>query len=203
TVLRPRRRGASRAAGTRADRQVPPRSDRSLGLERLHVRGSRSLRALLRVVTDLRALGKRLEAVALDRAVVYEQVLAGVIGCDEAKALVVAEPLHSPCGHVHSLRVCALRTAEDAETQRLQKREALLWSNGKLDPCDECSRPPAVRSREAPCRSARCRHLLLDDRETQHDRMSGSPRGIGRDHERVASRRELPRGRHPTLEGAT
>src|SRR5437588_1295739 len=108
-------RGASRAAGTRADRQVPPRSDRSLGLERLHVRGSRALGALLRVVADLRALGKRLEAVALDRAVEYEQVLAGVIGCDEAKALVVAEPLHSPCGHVYSLRVCALRTAEDAE----------------------------------------------------------------------------------------
>src|SRR5207237_497199 len=98
-------------------------------LERLDVRGGRAFGTLLRVVAHLRALGKRLEAVALDCTVVYEQVLAGVIRCDETKALVVAEPLHSSCGHVRSLRVCALRNAEDAETQRLQKREALLWSN--------------------------------------------------------------------------
>src|SRR5213075_3292381 len=42
----------------------------------------------------------RLEAVALDRAVVNEQVLARVIGRDEAIALVVAEPLHGSCCHV-------------------------------------------------------------------------------------------------------
>src|SRR3981081_934784 len=69
------------------------------GSERLNVRRPGTLRALLGVIAHLRALGQRLEAVALDRAVVNEQVLAGVIRCDEPKSLVVAEPLNSSCCH--------------------------------------------------------------------------------------------------------
>ena len=65
----------------RASRPVP-RSDRSMDLECLDVGGGWAFGALLGVVAHLRALGKRLEAVALDSAVVYEQVLAGFIGCE-------------------------------------------------------------------------------------------------------------------------
>src|SRR5205809_7703307 len=69
-------------------------------LERLDVRGGGALGALLAVVAHLRALGERLEAAALDRAVVDEQILAVVIRRDESEALLVAEPLHGSCGHV-------------------------------------------------------------------------------------------------------
>src|SRR5688500_143738 len=40
------------------------------------------------------ALGERLEALTLDRAVVDEAVLLAAVGRDEAKALGVVEPLH-------------------------------------------------------------------------------------------------------------
>src|SRR3954453_22250983 len=69
-------------------------------LKRLDVCCRRALGALLGVVAHLCALSQRLEAVALDRAVVNEQVLAGVIRCDESEALVVAEPLHCSCSHL-------------------------------------------------------------------------------------------------------
>src|SRR2546421_6185722 len=74
------------------------------GLERLDVRGRRALGALLGVVAHLGALGQRLEAAALDRVVVHEQILAVVIRRDESVALVVAEPLHGSCGHLCPLR---------------------------------------------------------------------------------------------------
>src|SRR3954454_4668184 len=101
--------------------QPPAASTRSSGWstrvgldDRLHVRGSRALVALLGVVAHLRAVGQRLEAAALDRAVMHEQILAGVIGCDEPEALVVVEPLDGSCCHLDSLRGCALRIAEGA-----------------------------------------------------------------------------------------
>src|SRR3982750_74096 len=68
-------------------------------LERLDVRGRGALRTLLRVEAHLRALGERLEAAALDRVEVDEQVLARLIGRDEAEALVVVEPLDGSCCH--------------------------------------------------------------------------------------------------------
>src|SRR5437899_1038713 len=99
-----------------------PRSGRSLGLNCLDVSGGRAFRALLGVVAHLRALGKRLEAVALDRAVVYEQVLTRIIGGDESIPLVGAEPLHSSCGHLYFRRYVhcetrrVLKNANDAKT---------------------------------------------------------------------------------------
>src|SRR5919108_6204662 len=84
-------------------------------LERLDVRRSRALGALLGLVAHLRALGQRLEAVALDRAVVNEQVLACVIRCDEAVALLVVEPLHGSCSHSVPSGIRALRNAEGAQ----------------------------------------------------------------------------------------
>src|SRR3954470_14516843 len=69
-------------------------------LELDDVRGCGALRTLLCVVAHLRALGQRLEAAALDRAVMHEQVLALVIGRDEPEALVVVEPLDGSRCHV-------------------------------------------------------------------------------------------------------
>src|SRR5262245_22683297 len=59
----------------------------------------RALGAPLGLELDLRALGERLEAVAADRRVVDEDVLAAVARGDEAVALRVVEPLHSSCCH--------------------------------------------------------------------------------------------------------
>ena len=73
---------------------------------------------------------KLLEAGALDRRVVDEQVLARVIGRDESKALVVAEPLHSSCSHLYSLRVCALRNAEGAKRNNCRDAGTAFRSDG-------------------------------------------------------------------------
>src|SRR2546421_9601894 len=109
------------------------------GLERLHVGSHRTLGALLGVVAHLRAFGQRLEAAALDRVVVHEQVLAGVIRSDESEALVVAEPLHGSCGHlcpppgyVHceTRRVRIATTAETRGTALVERMP---------DPWDESS----------------------------------------------------------------
>src|SRR3954449_6054578 len=61
------------------------------------------LRALvtgLRLVLHARALGERAVAIGLDAGVVDEEVLAALVGRDEAKALLVAEPLDGTCCHV-------------------------------------------------------------------------------------------------------
>src|SRR6266496_1607427 len=87
------------AAPARPSCSGTPRSTRAVGSDGAHVGGSRALGALLLVVLDLRALGERFEAAAGDRGVVHEQVVALVVGRDEAKALVVAEPLHGSSGH--------------------------------------------------------------------------------------------------------
>ena len=49
--------------------------------------------------TGRRALGERLVAVADDRAVVDEHVLAAVVRGDEPVTLGVVEPLHGSCCH--------------------------------------------------------------------------------------------------------
>src|SRR4051812_8938450 len=68
-------------------------------LDGLNVHCVRTLGPVLSVVADLRALGQRLEAVAGNAGVVHEQVLALIVGRDEAEALLVAEPLHSSGSH--------------------------------------------------------------------------------------------------------
>ena len=75
------------------------------------VDGLGALVAGLGVIRDAGALGERLEAVAADPTVMDEKVLAGLVGRDEPKTLVVAEPLHGSCRHGNYLRgVGALRT---------------------------------------------------------------------------------------------
>src|SRR3954467_1593877 len=91
-------------------------------LERLDVRRVRALGPVLGVVADLRALSERLEAAAGDAGVVHEQVLALVVGRDEAEALLVAEPLHgSGCHCVPSWELCA---AERGWCMKQQLRNA-------------------------------------------------------------------------------
>src|SRR5689334_9198651 len=88
-------------------------------LDGLDVGRRGTLRALLGLEAHLRALGERPEAAALDRAVMYEHVLAGVIRRDEAEALVVGEPLHGSGCHLAPLFV---RCAAKARRQRLRER---------------------------------------------------------------------------------
>src|SRR5262249_24129845 len=107
-----------RAAADRLRAGGAPRS-----LERDDVDGLRALVAGLGVVGDLRPLGERLVAVAIDAGVVDEQVLAGLIGRDEAEALVVAEPLHcSGCYWLYLHGVCALRTRRCCEATAASAR---------------------------------------------------------------------------------
>jgi hypothetical protein len=75
-----------------------PRRDRAA--ERDDVLGGRALLALHHVALDALALGQRLEAAALDGRVVDEEILAAVLGRDEAEALGVVEPLHG-AGRTH------------------------------------------------------------------------------------------------------
>src|SRR3954469_8760244 len=89
-----------RAAMTEGPRTGLPDPASSDGSDLLNVRCGRALLALLLVVAHLRALGERLEAAALDRGVVDEEVLAALIGRDEAEALVVVEPLDGSCCHL-------------------------------------------------------------------------------------------------------
>src|SRR3954452_8223623 len=68
-------------------------------LEDRDVDGLRALVARLGVIRDLRALGEGAEAVRVDAGVVHGEVLAPLVGRDEAEALVVVEPLNDAAGH--------------------------------------------------------------------------------------------------------
>src|SRR5436190_2926845 len=69
-------------------------------LDERDVDGLRALVAVLGVVGDPRALGEGAEAVGVDARVVDEEVLAALVRCDEAEALLVAEPLHGSGSHM-------------------------------------------------------------------------------------------------------
>ena len=64
-------------------------------LDRHNILGGRALLALNHIEVDLLTLGERLEALALNRAVVAEDILLAVVAGDEAEALLVVEPLYS------------------------------------------------------------------------------------------------------------
>src|SRR5690349_13278800 len=61
-------------------------------LDEVDVDGLGSLLAGLSLVGDLGALGERAIPIGVDRRVVDEEVLAGLVGRDEPKALLIAEP---------------------------------------------------------------------------------------------------------------
>src|SRR5690349_16296919 len=84
-----------------------------LRLDGRDVDGLGALVAVLGVVGDPRAFRKRAEAVRVDARVVDEEILAALVRCDEAEALLVAEPLHGSGGHMSCIPprdVRALRT---------------------------------------------------------------------------------------------
>src|SRR5271167_1711737 len=116
---------APAAGSTLKERLGPASRSRSAGpkgekaLDQLNVRGLGSLVAGLGVVGDLRPVGERAVALTDDRAVMDEQVLGLVIGRDEAKSLVVAEPLDGSSSHCVSSCVDSAANAEFAE-QRLR-----------------------------------------------------------------------------------
>src|SRR6478672_2949801 len=96
--------------GPRTGLPDPASSDSS---DLLNVRCGRALLALLLVVAHFRALGERLEAAALYRRMVDEEILAALVRRDEAESLVVVEPLNGSCCHViFPPWVCELRNAE-------------------------------------------------------------------------------------------
>src|SRR5215471_6565682 len=66
----------------------------------LDVAGLGALLPLGRLELDARALGERLEALAVDRAEVYEDVLAAFVRGDEPVSLRVVEPLHDSGCHM-------------------------------------------------------------------------------------------------------
>src|SRR6185312_8270920 len=112
----------------RAPSSVPCRS-RSDGRD---VYGLRALVALLRVVGDLGALLQRAVPLAVDPRVMDEEVLVAVVRGDEAKPLVVAEPLNGAGRHgVNSSTVLCSCYAEDA-AQSFDLRAFALLSPGSV-----------------------------------------------------------------------
>src|ERR1700684_1759753 len=92
-------RGLAPATASGSSRVVPAGGFSLVGLH-ADVDGLRTLRPLFGLIGDLGALVQRAVAAGPgDRAVVDEQVLRHSVGCDEAKALVVAEPLHGSGSH--------------------------------------------------------------------------------------------------------
>src|SRR6266568_2280873 len=77
----------------------------------------RALRAVLDLEFHLRPLGQALEALAADRTVVDEDVLAPIVLRDEAVALVVAEPLHGSGWHVYTSLDCVTNVQRKAQAK--------------------------------------------------------------------------------------
>jgi carbon-nitrogen hydrolase len=129
TQLANRRRGPPRACKRPAE-AGRCHCDGALVLDGLHVRRARALGALLGLVGDLCALGERLVAVTDDRGVMDEQVLALVVGRDEAEALVVAEPFNGSSCHGCSLPGVVCCETREMLWQQLQRTLALLRRAG-------------------------------------------------------------------------
>src|SRR3954469_25723375 len=81
------------------------RGCRAFGVSRylggwLDVRGARALGALLDLVLELVVILQRLETRRLNGGEVHEEILAAVVGRDEAEALLVVEPFNGTCAHL-------------------------------------------------------------------------------------------------------
>src|SRR4051812_43208142 len=80
------------------------------------VEGLRTLVAAADLEVHLRAFLQRAEAVAVDVTVVDEEILAPVLRCDEAEALVVVEPLDGSGCHVITSTAQSAANAAGAES---------------------------------------------------------------------------------------
>src|SRR5207302_5854334 len=112
-ALRVREQRAQLERGQLADLLLAPLRDPAPGQDRcgtgvfhlagplygLDVGGARTLGALLDLVLHLVVLLQGLEPARLDGREVHEEILAAVIGRDEAEALGVVEPLYGTCIH--------------------------------------------------------------------------------------------------------
>src|SRR3954447_2820409 len=119
-------------------------------LDRLDVDGLRPLVAGLRLIGDAGALGQGAKAARLDRAVVDEEVLASLVRCDEAEALLVAEPLDGSGRHVATgppRGVDALRTRRMLPNSDLRPATAL--PTGRLVPVSDPTSGHAIRCAQA------------------------------------------------------
>src|SRR6266480_3112031 len=96
-------------------------------LHGLDVGGARALGALLDLVLHLIVLLQRLEPARLDGREVHEEILAAVIGRDEAEALGVVEPLYGTCTHVCFLDI-------DWKEGRHRKRGGPAENQGENQP---------------------------------------------------------------------
>src|SRR5436305_14730929 len=113
------------------------------------VRGRRALRTLHDVELDAVALGKALEAGALDRRVVHEAVLATVLRSDEAEALGVVEPLHfARVAHDSFLSFSGTQTKRTRSQPGPFSKVSGLTLGGHLGPAAArtvCQRPREVK----------------------------------------------------------
>src|SRR3954471_1167998 len=102
-----------------------------------HVHCLRTLVACLGLVLHARALGERAVAVGFDAAVVNEEVLAAFIGRDEAKALLVTEPLDHSCCHVFPPRRSSCCVCRGSSRQ--PSASACTAFAGRLSPGPTCA----------------------------------------------------------------
>jgi hypothetical protein len=71
----------------------------TIRLKRLDVLGSRAFLALSDLKLNLLSFSQRLEAGALNRGMMDENVLAAIFRADETEALAVVKPLDGACNH--------------------------------------------------------------------------------------------------------
>src|SRR4051812_17477677 len=116
--------GAHNENGARGPMDPSPHS-RPGGLRLGDVLRRGTLRSLHDVELHSVSLGQRLEAVALDRAVVHEAVFLTAVRGDEAEPLRVVEPLHLALRtHVPLLRKLIVQGAEHAVPRQLSDPRA-------------------------------------------------------------------------------
>src|SRR5215211_6042179 len=99
----------------------------------------RTLRPVLHLVLHLRAFSEALEALAADRAVVDEDILATVILLDKAVTLVVVEPLHGSGCHICTFstasRTCSgRRKAKTGTRSNSWSRKIVPWLRVRIAP---------------------------------------------------------------------
>src|SRR5207237_435298 len=99
------------------------------GLRPLDVGCPRPLGIGFGVVGHLGALGQRAIPVSDDSGLMHEQVLRAVIGCDEAEALLVAEPLDSSGRHCVTSK-SVLATAEAGTTRNDERWHKFAGRSG-------------------------------------------------------------------------
>src|SRR5581483_476197 len=110
----------------------------------------RPLGALLGVIGHLRALRKGSEPAADDRRMVDEQVFALIVGGDEAKALLVAEPLHGSGCHVPSRENCCAARRGRSRRAITTNRWHLFCRALMPDPDHQSSARSRIATRGAP-----------------------------------------------------